>query len=233
MSKEIERVERKIKSAENDAGGDKDDLERRHDKLYKEYTKIDIKFKAGVDIYKAMEKSLEYRKQGYARLHKATVGITSDDFHRYMKRRQHLGRVVVEEELGELTIEVKVKGLVDKDAKAVRDLKQLSGGERSYTATSYLLAVGRHTESPFRCMDEYDVFMDAINRRVATETLLEFAHEYPAKQYVFLTPQDIQAVEDARRELVKKRQGAGEKTFELPDSFLKVVRMQAARQGQA
>ena len=58
----------------------------------------------------------------------------------------------VDDESGELTIEVKVKGVVDKHAKSVRDLKQLSGGERSYTATSYLLAVGKHTESPFRCV---------------------------------------------------------------------------------
>lgn len=38
-------------------------------------------------------------------------------------------------------------------------------------------------------MDEFDVFMDAINRRVATETLLEFANETNEYQYIFLTPQ--------------------------------------------
>ena len=50
-----------------------------------------------------------------------------------------------------------------------------SGGERSYTTVAFLLAIGQWTESPFRCMDEFDVFMDPINRRVATETLLQFA----------------------------------------------------------
>ena len=34
---------------------------------------------------------------------------------------------------------------------------------------------------------------DAINRRVATETLLEAAYEAPRRQHIFLTPQDIQA----------------------------------------
>jgi hypothetical protein len=28
-----------------------------------------------------------------------------------------------------------------------------------------------------QAMDEFDVFMDAINRRIATQTLLEFARE--------------------------------------------------------
>jgi DNA repair exonuclease SbcCD ATPase subunit len=153
-----------VKSTETEAGGDKEELEKKHDKLHKEVTKMDIKFRAGVEIFKAMKESLESRQQAYTRLKTHTVDITTFDFLRYMKRRQHLGRVVVDDELGELTIEVKVKGLVDPNAKAVRDLKQLSGGERSYTAISYLLAVGKHTEAPFRCMDEYDVFMDAINR---------------------------------------------------------------------
>ena len=41
-------------------------------------------------------------------------------------------------------------------------------------------------------MDEFDVFMDAINRRVATELLLEEAYNDASHQYVLLTPQDIQ-----------------------------------------
>jgi hypothetical protein len=38
-------------------------------------------------------------------------------------------------------------------------------------------------------MDEYDVFMDAVNRRIATQTLLEFALEQDDMQLVLLTPQ--------------------------------------------
>jgi uncharacterized protein YrzB (UPF0473 family) len=68
---------------------------------------------------------------------------------------------------------------------------------------------------------------------VATETLLEFAYDHPERQYIFLTPQDIQAVEDARKELVAKKrqqQEEGQEAFVLPESFLKVVRLEAARQ---
>jgi chromosome segregation ATPase len=66
-----------------------------------------------------------------------------------------------------------------------------TGGERSFTTVAFLLSVGANTESPFRVMDEYDVFMDGINRRVATETLLEFAHDQAEYQFIFLTPQDL------------------------------------------
>ena len=86
MSKEIERIERKIKSAENQAGGDKDELEHQFNKLSKEVMKIDIKFKAGLEIFMAMDSSLSSRQQSFTRLKEQIVNITSNDFLRYRRR---------------------------------------------------------------------------------------------------------------------------------------------------
>lgn len=72
---------------------------------------------------------------------------------------------------------------------ALPTLPPATGGERSYTTVSFILALGHWTESPWRAMDEYDVYMDAINRRVSTETLLEFALDNADLQFIFLTPQ--------------------------------------------
>ncbi len=47
---------------------------------------------------------------------------------RYMKRRHHLGCIRVDQQEAELKLLVKVNGVKDKQAKAVNDLKQLSGG---------------------------------------------------------------------------------------------------------
>lgn len=72
-------------------------------------------------------------------------------------------------------------------------------------------------------MDEYDVFMDAINRRVATETLLGFAVEKEAVQHIFLTPQDVTAIRDANEHLQKSR------NLKLHKDFVRVMQMHQPR----
>lgn len=68
-----------------------------------------------------------------------------------------------------------------------------------------------------------DPFPHASRRRIATETLLEFANEHRDHQYVFLTPQDIQTVRNALSNL-EKHLGV-----RLPPAFLKTALICPAR----
>ena len=41
---------------------------------------------------------------------------------------------------------------------------------------------------PFRVLDEFDVFMDSLNRKIAIDNILNFARMTRKYQFVFLTP---------------------------------------------
>ncbi|WVO18160.1 hypothetical protein L204_105863 [Cryptococcus depauperatus] len=73
--------------------------------------------------------------------------------------------------------------------------KALSGGERSFSTVSLLLALWSTVPCPLRALDEWDVFLDAANRRVAAKNLMEGAKESDGKQYILITPLDMQGID--------------------------------------
>ncbi|KAF8361503.1 smc-6 [Pristionchus pacificus] len=80
----------------------------------------------------------------------------------------------------------------DDEGNVKQDLKGLSGGERSYTTACFIMSLWEIMEAPFRCMDEFDVFMDMVNRKVVMEMLVKLATEqFAHNQFIFFTPQGI------------------------------------------
>ncbi|CBJ48925.1 smc-like protein [Ectocarpus siliculosus] len=80
------------------------------------------------------------------------------------------------------------------NASQCSDVKLLSGGERSFATLALLLALGQSHECPFRVMDEFDVFMDAMSRNIAIKQVIEFAKRDSSRQFILITPQDLSSV---------------------------------------
>lgn len=70
--------------------------------------------------------------------------------------------------------------------------KSLSGGERSFSTVAFIIALWAVCPSPFRCLDEVDVFMDSITRKLSLDTLIEYSATKSAKQFIFFTPLRMQ-----------------------------------------
>jgi len=223
LMKKIKGTNKKIEDAEKDAGGTLDALEDAYEKAHKALLKEGEEMKNTLNIHAAMRASYRRRKAKLAEVDAAVETMVSQRFNMYMRKKGHMGRLKLDREEQKLTLLVRIG---ENTNQAVKDLKQLSGGERSFTTVAFTLALGAETDMPFRAMDEFDVFMDSINRRVAMENLLTFAREHKELQFVFLTPQDMAAVHAARERCT-------ERGVEVPEDFVKIVAMRPARPGAA
>lgn len=69
------------------------------------------------------------------------------------------------------------------------DTSHLSGGEKSFTQMCLICALWDMMRPPFRCLDEWDVFLDGVNRKKISEELLRFCLRNQDRQFIFISPQ--------------------------------------------
>jgi chromosome segregation ATPase len=221
LNNELSRLRRTIAKEETRilAGASVEEMEYQLETETKAY----LKLKTLVDMINRpmlrMKESIKLRKGMLLSTAKSTGKAVSHQFNAYMGKRGHSGRIKVDHNHGTLQMEVVMAGTAAGGSKkgdvTVKNTKTLSGGERSYSTLAFTLALGKSNESPFRAMDEFDVFMDAVNRRIGTEHLIRFAKEHRHLQFIYLTPQDVSML---NKDIIK-----------LEEGFINVQKLQNAK----
>ncbi|KAM3960907.1 LOW QUALITY PROTEIN: structural maintenance of chromosomes 6 [Aphomia sociella] len=95
---------------------------------------------------------------------------------------------------GRGALEIQCTGRETSGRRVAASTSSLSGGERSYSTVAFIMALWECVELPFYFMDEFDVFMDNVNRKIVMELLIDHALKNKSRQFVFLTPQDASSV---------------------------------------
>ncbi|XP_029282466.1 structural maintenance of chromosomes protein 6 [Cottoperca gobio] len=121
--------------------------------------------------YKTLRRSLSVRCKLY--------------FNNFLIKMNCCGSMIFDHSNETLSISVKPPGREDE---GVSDMRSLSGGERSFSTVCFMLSLWEITESPFRCLDEFDVYMDMHNRRISLDLLLELSERQHLRQFIFVTP---------------------------------------------
>ncbi|KAF4031099.1 RecF/RecN/SMC N terminal domain [Phytophthora infestans] len=134
---------------------------------------------------------LEKRVDTWTRFRRAISKRTSAEFDKCMQLSNFAGKLRFYHRHHRLEIGVLRNEKGATSSSQMTDMKELSGGERSFTQVSLLLALGSSSECPFRIMDEFDVFMDSQNRSMTVDLLVEAAKKNCRKQFVFVTPNDL------------------------------------------
>ena len=142
-----------------------------------------------------MSRKLAESKKAFEIIKKRCRETLHVEFRRIMKRQGHDGDLNVDYEKCSLEMGVRMKS---HGSTQVVNSKTLSGGERSFTQIAMIMALQTFSESPFCIYDEFDVFMDSVNRgnsiKILLKAALENDEEAPERQYIFITPNDVSPV---------------------------------------
>ena len=148
------------------------------------------------ETIRAIEFQLKYRKKGFLQMRGAISRSTSHHFAFRLSTRGFFGKLVFDHKESTLQIMVNPNSSNESDEGGIRDIKTLSGGEKSYCTVSLVLALWEDMYPPFRILDEFDVFMDSLNRRTSIDLILNYAKESRKFQYLFLTPLNLDHITD-------------------------------------
>lgn len=151
---------KKLKPAERDLDAAQLNAARAH-QVYTEKMGELEKVKRNIDY---LESDITRRLKKWKNFRRTISSITGNAFDQTLQRKGQTGTINLDHRDKTLNI------VVQKDSRdtqsQIENVKLLSGGERSYATLSLLLALGHSLECPFRVMDEFDVFMDQVSRKV-------------------------------------------------------------------
>ncbi|KAL3337859.1 hypothetical protein AABB24_030151 [Solanum stoloniferum] len=180
-----------------------EDLRMLYNKKERKILRKQQTYKAFREKLGACHKALELRWSKFQRNATLLKRQLTWQFNGHLGKKGISGHIKVCYEEKTLSIEVKMPQ--DASSSSVRDTRGLSGGERSFSTLCFALALHEMTEAPFRAMDEFDVFMDAVSRKISLDAVVDFALAQ-GSQWIFITPHDISMVKQDDR--VKKQQMA-------------------------
>ncbi|POW08361.1 hypothetical protein PSTT_07591 [Puccinia striiformis] len=123
----------------------------------------------------------------------------------HLSKRGYTGKLHFNHDSQRLEIQVNTSEQESTQGK-LKDPKALSGGEKSFSTISLLLTLWDAINCPIRCLDEFDVFMDEVNRRIAIRMMIDSAREANEVQYVFITPNGLSVIKTGEETKIIKMQ---------------------------
>lgn len=191
IKREVERVSNMILRAERNVGVSKESASElletsraKYEAGYGTYKEID-------GALKILTHSIDVRVQNLQAAQKSTCLDADLDFRSSLKVRGFSGNLAFSIPSKQLMIYT----LTPNDNRP-RNVDTLSGGEKSFSQMALLLATWKPMRSRIIALDEFDVFMDQVNRKMGTRLILEKLKNNSRTQTIIITPQDIGRIAD-------------------------------------
>lgn len=139
------------------------------------------------ELLALLKQSFLNRMEMYRRFQTSISARSRINFAYLLSERAFRGKLTIDHKNKKLDVHVQPDDTV-KGSKG-RQTKTLSGGEKSFSSVCLLLSLWEAMGAPLRCLDEYDVFMDDVNRDVTTKMIVSCTLARSVFLYSFSTDQ--------------------------------------------
>ncbi|XP_016139158.1 structural maintenance of chromosomes protein 6-like [Sinocyclocheilus grahami] len=190
LDSEISRLRHKI-NTQQDQQGHRDTIVRQFHEAKENFNNIARQFKGLEAFIRQLTEIMNIRHNVYAELRMYLSVRCMYYFDSMLSQRGYIGKMTFDHKNETLSISVQPG---EGGKAALSDMRSLSGGERSFSTVCFVLSLWAIAEAPFRALDEFDVYMDMVNRRISMDMMLKIAASQRYRQFIFLTPQSMSSL---------------------------------------
>ncbi|KAK9457679.1 P-loop containing nucleoside triphosphate hydrolase protein [Dipodascopsis uninucleata] len=185
----IQQITKEYKEAQRSLGATDEEIMEHYTETKTAYQRATSEIEDLADLLAKLSQTYRERLDRYI-VFRSQICHRSKIIFRYtLELRGFTGRLYINHERETLHLKVQPTD-TSKDGEH-RNVKTLSGGEKSFTQICLLLALWDAMNCPIRGLDEFDVFMDAVNRRMSLTLMIDAARRSNQTQTIFITPQDM------------------------------------------
>ncbi|XP_070781824.1 structural maintenance of chromosomes protein 6 isoform X2 [Enoplosus armatus] len=194
LDSEISRLKVKITTQQKQQP-DREEVVKQYQEALGNYKNMAQQMKNLNSFIKSLDSVMNHRLQAYAELRRFLSARCKYYFDSMLAQRGYTGRMTFDHMNETLSISVQPG---QGNVADLSDMRSLSGGERSFSTVCFVLSLWAITEAPFRCLDEFDVYMDMVNRRISMDMMLKVAAGQLYRQFIFLTPQSMSSLPESK-----------------------------------
>lgn len=174
IEKKLDSLDKTLKERERKRGMTDEEVRRRLIETKRTLKELQETFDGVEQDIRLMKNALNKRLAKWRMFQRFISSASRANFMYLLSERDFRGRLLLDHE--NHTLEVQVEPDKTRKNAAARNTKTLSGGEKSFSSICLLLAIWEAMGSPIRCLDEFDVFMDNVNRAISTNMLVGVFH---------------------------------------------------------
>ncbi|EHL00656.1 putative Structural maintenance of chromosomes protein 6 [Glarea lozoyensis 74030] len=189
LDAEFQALKSQIKEFERKQGGTDKEINDRYVAANKKFQEAKSTRAELEDLLEVLRHSFAKRLDMFRRFQQHISARSRINFQYLLSERAFRGILNIDHKSKQLDVHVEPDNTT-KSGKG-RKTKTLSGGEKSFSSICLLLALWEAMGAPLRCLDEYDVFMDDVNRDVSTKMIISAARRSVGRQFILITPKAL------------------------------------------